>query len=158
MLTNSENKGLPASINRGLKESQSQYVVRVDSDDFVNMNFLNFLSSYLDMNKESDAVACDYLVIDDKENEIRRCNCDDEPIACGIMFKRDHLFEIGLYDEKFLCNEERELRVRFEKKYKINRLDIPLYRYRRHESNMTNNREFMDMHNKNLIIKHGDDL
>ena len=99
MLTNSENKGLPASINRGLKESQSQYVVRVDSDDFVNMNFLNFLSSYLDMNKESDAVACDYLVIDDKENEIRRCNCDDEPIACGIMFKRDHLFEIGLYDE-----------------------------------------------------------
>ena len=68
------------------------------------------------------------------------------------------MFEIGLYDEKFLCNEERELRVRFEKKYKINRLDIPLYRYRRHESNMTNNREFMDMHNKNLIIKHGDDL
>ena len=55
------------------------------------------------------------------------------------------------------CNEERELRVRFEKKYKINRLDIPLYCYRCHY-NMTNNREFMDMHNKNLIIKHGDDL
>jgi len=40
-------------------------------------------------------------------------------IGCGIMFKSNHLFEIGLYDEEFQLHEERELRHRFEKKHKI---------------------------------------
>ena len=44
---------------------------RVDSDDFVNINFLNFLFWYLETNKSADAVACDYLLLDDCENELK---------------------------------------------------------------------------------------
>ena len=43
-----------------------------------------------------------------------------------MMFQTAHLFDIGLYDEKFLVHEERELRIRFEKMYNIGRLDLPL--------------------------------
>ena len=131
------------------------YVVRVDADDFVNSNFLNFLSYYLDCNKQADAVACDYLLIDDLEIELRKCNCNLEPIACGIMFRRERLFDIGLYDEEFRFNEEKELRIRFENKYTIERLELPLYRYRRHEGNMTNNKKLSDKYYKNLNAKHG---
>ena len=155
VFTNKSNKGLPASVNKALMKAQAPFVVRVDSDDFVNSNFLNFLSAYLEMNTEVDAVACDYLLIDDMENELRRCNCDEEPIACGILFKKKHLFEIGLYDESFRYNEELDLRIRFEKKFKIKRLDMPLYRYRRHENNMTNDTINMNHHRKNLVAKHG---
>ena len=56
------------------------------------------------------------------------------------MFKKTQLIKIGMYDETFLMNEEKDLRIRFEKKYKISRIDIPLYRYRKHEKNMTNDK------------------
>lgn len=156
VITNKVNLGLPASINLGLKASRAPYVIRVDADDFVNTNFLRFLHFYLEANEYADAVACDYLLIDDNEIEIGRCNCVEEPIACGIMFKKEHLFDVGLYDEKFLCHEEREMRIRFEKKYNIQHLDIPLYRYRRHANNMTNDIDAMKKHDERLIAKHGD--
>ena len=99
-----------------MRIARAPYVVRVDSDDFVNKNFLNFLHYYLEENDHVDAVACDYLLLDDEERELKRCNCYEEPIACGIMFRKDHLFDIGLYDESFHYHEERELRIRFEEK------------------------------------------
>ena len=78
----------------------------------------------------------------------------ENPIGCGIMFETSHLFEIGLYDEEFQLLEERELRYRFEKKYKIHRLELPLYRYRRHENNITNNEAGLDIHDKKIKSKH----
>ena len=67
VLTNLSNIGLPASLNRALKAS-AKYIVRVDADDFVNSNFLNFLHYYIEENRQADAVACDYLLLDDKES------------------------------------------------------------------------------------------
>jgi glycosyltransferase involved in cell wall biosynthesis len=155
VITNETNRGLPASINLGLHASRAPYVIRVDSDDFVNTHFLSFLQFYLEANDCMDAVACDYLLIDDEERVLDRGNCVDDPIACGIMFRKEQLFDIGLYDESFRCHEERELRIRFEKKYKIHRLELPLYRYRRHDNNITNNCEDMGYHYHKLIAKHG---
>lgn len=154
-ITNEQNLGLPASLNHGIRAARAPYVVRVDSDDFVNTNFINFLRFYLDANVYADAVACDYLLLDDAEQVIERGNCAEKPIACGIMFRKHQLIEIGLYDEAFRCHEERELRIRFEQKYKIHRLELPLYRYRRHDSNITNDYVEMERHRKNLILKHG---
>lgn len=160
LINNDVNIGLPASLNRGIHSARGKYIVRVDSDDFVNTNFINFLQVYLETNQHVDAVACDYILLDDKENVIQRNNCNENPIACGIMFRKSHLLDVGLYDESFRLHEERELRIRFEKKYKIHRLDIPLYRYRRHASNITNDLTQMERYQMDLILKHGsnDDL
>jgi glycosyltransferase involved in cell wall biosynthesis len=155
VIENEKNIGLPASLNKGIDIAQGEYIVRVDSDDFVNTNFLNFLSYYLDSNNYVEAVACDYMLIDEQDNEIERCNSFDKPIACGIMFRKDKFLDVGLYDENFLWHEEKELRVRFEKKYTINHLDLPLYRYRKHDDNITSNKEMMNLHYQKLIEKHG---
>jgi len=157
IISNEQNLGLPASINRGICAALGEFIIRVDSDDFVNSNFINFLMTYLDTNQHIDAVACDYILVDDDENVIERINCDKEPIGCGIMFRKSHLISVGLYDEKFRLHEERELRIRFEKKYRIQRLDIPLYRYRRHSSNITNDKAEMDKYDKRLAMKHSVD-
>ena len=135
--------------------SQAKYVVRVDSDDFVNANFINFLQFFLDSNQRADAVACDYYLVDDLENILERANCTEKPIACGIMFRKEQLIDVGLYDDAFRCHEERELRIRFEKKYQIHRLQLPLYRYRRHENNITNDLNQMNYHYQELVRKHG---
>ncbi len=156
-ITNETNLGLPASINRGIMAAKSEYIVRVDSDDYVNLNFLNFLHFYLDQNRYADAVACDYFLVDDAEEILERANCMDHPIACGIMFRKQQLIDIGMYDESFRCHEDRDLRIRFEKKYSISRLELPLYRYRRHENNITNDVEAMEHHHQNLVRKHSAD-
>jgi len=136
-----KNYGLPTALNKGIKNAKGRFIVRVDSDDYVNSEFLQVLYLYISGNQDFDAVACDYLLVDDKEQTIQRFDCLKKPIGCGIMFKIDHLVEIGLYNEKFLLHEEKELRVRFEKKYTISRVPLALYRYRKHSSNMTNNKK-----------------
>ncbi len=155
IINNKKNLGLPASLNKAIHLSKGKYIVRIDSDDWVSNDFLKLLYTYLDNNNYMDAIACDYNLVDKNEEVLERKNCFIDPIACGIMFKKKDLLEIGLYDETFHCNEEIDLRIRFEKKFKINRLELPLYRYRKHENNMTNNKKILDMYDKKLFKKHG---
>ena len=154
-LRNPVNLGLPGSLNRAIQAARGRYVVRVDSDDYVNANFVNLLHFFLEQNPRHDAVACDYLMVDDDEQVLKRADCTDDPIACGIMFRRDQLLSVGLYDESFLRHEEREFRLRFEQRFHIGRLELPLYRYRRHDHNMTNDVGAMDLHRGRLAAKHG---
>ena len=154
VINNEKNLSLPASINKGIEAAQGEYIVRVDGDDYVNSEFLNFLYNYLIFNEYVDAVSCDYLCVDDSEQVISRENCDLQPIGCGIMFKRQNLFDIGLYDTEFKRHEDKELRLRFDKKYSVKRLEMPLYRYRQHKNNITNNKALMDKHMKALKVKH----
>ena len=154
VINNKENLGLPTSVNKGINASKGKYIVRVDSDDFVNFNFLQFLSFYLDTNPESNAISCDYYLISEDEKVIDRMESDKDPIACGILFRKETLIDIGLYDESFLYKEEVELRLRYLKKYSIERLAIPLYRYRRHSDNITNDKLKMKEYTKKLIEKH----
>jgi glycosyltransferase involved in cell wall biosynthesis len=156
VVTNDTNIGLPASINRAIHTVHSKYLVRVDADDYVNESFLDVLYMFLAENPDLDAVSCDYLLVDDREEVLGRRNCMDEPIACGIMFRIDQLLDIGLYDETFLLHEDRDLRVRFLEKHVIHRIALPLYRYRRHADNITNDSAAMEHHRRRLIDKHGE--
>lgn len=139
IIKNEKNLGLPAALNKGIKNSKGKYIVRVDSDDYVNSEFLKILHLFVSLNDDCDAVACDYFLVDDSENIIKRVDCERNPIGCGIIFQTTDLISIGLYNEKFLLNEEKELRDRFIKKFSIRRVSLPLYRYRQHSGNMTNN-------------------
>jgi len=154
VITNDAKSGLPASLNRAIRSTRAQFIVRVDGDDYVNKDFLIFLHAFLNHNHYMDAAACDYLVVNDREDVLERCNCADKPIACGIMFRTDQLIDIGLYDESFQWHEDQDLRIRFLQKHRISRVELPLYRYRRHDSNMTNNQDAMDEHYARLKQKH----
>jgi len=149
-----ENKGLPFACNIGIKEAGGRFVVRVDDDDFVQEDFLKTLYNFLAMNKDFDAVACDYLLVDEKEEAIAKKNVTEEPIACGIMFRKENLIDIGLYDENFLYREDEDLRLRYVKKYNIYRVALPLYRYMMHSENMTNNKDKLNFFDKILKQKH----
>jgi len=154
IIHNSKNIGLPGSLNKAIQKTKTPYFIRVDADDFVSKNFLLFLYEFISQNRYMDAVACDYNLVNNEENVLSRENCINNPIACGIMFNKDQIIKIGLYDENFLLHEERDLRIRFLKRYNIHRLELPLYRYRKHENNMTNNKNDMDYHMSNLEKKH----
>lgn len=154
LFNNEKRIGLSASLNRGIKKARGQYIVRIDGDDYVHKEFIKFLELHLSMNERTHAIACDYLLVDDNEMILGHKNCMEEPIACGIMFRIEQLIDIGLYDEDFLCREDEDLRLRFLKKYSIERVKLPLYRYRRHENNMTKDLKNMGHFQELLNEKH----
>ena len=139
LIKNKKNIGLPGSLNVGIKASRGRFIIRLDSDDYVHKDYLLVPYLYLTMNANFDAVCVDYLVVDEKENIITRENSNDKPIGCGIMFRHNQLINIGLYNESQLLHEDKELMTRFlQKNYKIHRIALPLYRYKMHDSNITN--------------------
>ena len=81
LIKNKENIGLPASLNKGIKASNSPYIVRVDSDDYVNEKFLMYLSDFISENPSFDAVSSDYLIVNDKEEVLKREDSLIKPIA-----------------------------------------------------------------------------
>ena len=154
IVNNIKNNGLPTSLNKIIKKIKTKYFVRVDADDYVSVYFLQYLFNFMTKNNHIDAIACDYNLIDDNERLLSRKNCMKEPIACGILFKTKQIIDIGLYDESFQIWEEKDLRIRFLEKYSIYRLELPLYRYRKHESNITNNKKESDYFMNKLNLKH----
>ena len=66
------------------------------------------------------------------------------------MFTYESLCEIGFYDESFKMREGHNLIKRFVEKFKIFNLPMPLYRYRIHSRNRTNNKEELSKYDKLL--------
>ena len=155
LINNDVRKGLPGSLNVGIRSARGRFVVRIDGDDYVHTEYVNVLSMHLALNPWMDAVACDYNLVTNNDEVIERMNCEEHPIGCGIMFRIDQLVELGLYDEQFLLHEDKDLRIRFLEKHKIHRVALPLYRYRRHDENMTNDHGAVNGYMDQLSAKHG---
>lgn len=147
---NPRNIGLPGSLNKAIELAKGEFLVRVDSDDFVNHYFLTCLRAYLELNEQADAVACDYVLVDEEENVLSREDASVSPIGCGIMFRASKVREIGGYNESFRAHEDKEFRQRFDELFYLEHLRVPLYRYRRHERNLTNDSNLMQEYGRLL--------
>lgn len=146
-LENRENRGLPYSRNKGIENARGEFIVNLDADDYLHHDFLTICYLHMFFNR-CDAVATDYFLMDDQEKVMDRINVHEKPIACGIMFRKQQMIETGLYDTSLQVAEDIDFRIRFEKKYKIERINLPLYRYRMHKQNLTinetENRRYLD--------------
>lgn len=152
------NAGLSNARNIGIRVAKGRYIVNLDSDDYLHQDLIYVESLFLNLNPDWHAVSCDYFIVDENEQHIGRVCGTSHPIACGIMFRKDTLIKIGLYDEQIKMREEVDLRIRFEKKYKIHHIELPLYRYKKHKSNMTNNTEIVKYYENIVNNKHNPEV
>jgi glycosyltransferase involved in cell wall biosynthesis len=149
-----KNVGLAAARNFGIKKALGQFIVFLDADDYIQRDLLLIQKTFLSENNRLDAVSVDYYLVDERGNHLQHVNAEEKPVACGIMFRKDLLFDIGLYDENFRAREEEDLRRRFLKQHAIYNIILPLYRYRMHDNNLTKNNEEMDKYKQKLDDKH----
>lgn len=144
-----KNRGLNITNNVALKASRGKYIVRLDADDYLELNALERMSSILEEEDDLGLIFPDYYMVDVEGNllsEIKRhdfsneVNILDQPAhgAC-TMIRTDFLKEVGGYDETYTCQDGYELWVKFINKFRVTNINETLFSYRRHGHNLTNN-------------------
>lgn len=149
-----QNLGLAGARNFGIQKAKGQFIIFLDADDYIHRDLLKVQKLFLEENSKLDAVSTDYYLVNERGERIELVSAEEKPIACGIMFRKDFLYNVGLYDEKFRAREEEDLRIRWTESYNIYNLIVPLYRYRMHDSNLTKNTSAMEEHRELLDSKH----
>lgn len=107
-----ENRGLGGARNTGLLHAKGQYVVFVDSDDYVSSNFLKDVRSKLRENPDCDVVVFGMIAVDMDDNEVFRdiddkipeagCNLKNFPdllncsVTCNKVYRADMLRKAGI--------------------------------------------------------------
>ncbi|MBF0328467.1 MAG: glycosyltransferase family 2 protein [Nitrospirae bacterium] len=142
-----ENKGLTVTNNIALRASAGDYVMRLDGDDFLDENILLVLSNVLDTHPEIGLVYPDWYEVNEHGemmNVIRRNNAGETSLfdipahgAC-TMIRKSCLLDLGGYNEDIKCQDGYDLWIRFIEKYKVYNVNCPLFYYRKHSANLTN--------------------
>ena len=136
LVFNKSNVGVGCSSTIGAKKATGKYIVRVDADDYVHNDFLKCLYLWASFNN-SHAVACDYQEVNFNEDVLNTKSQDKNPLACGILYRTDLLEYLSYWDEKLRINEDEDMIKKFKKEFKLEYINIPLYRYFKHGESMT---------------------
>ena len=144
-----QNLGLNVTNNIALRVARGKYIMRLDADDYLDKNALLVMSNVLEQDDELGLVFPDYYMVDIDGNFLsleRRHSFDqgvtlfDQPAhgACTLV-RREFLLAVGGYNEGFSCQDGYDLWVRFVGKYRVTNVNLPLFYYRQHGSNLTRN-------------------
>jgi|CXWL01.1.fsa_nt_gi CMP-N-acetylneuraminic acid synthetase len=149
VVRNQTNKGLVACANMALGMARGEYIVRLDADDFFDENALLVLSTTLDRQPEAGLVYPDYYHVDAKGDVIelvRRKKLHEEvhlldlpAHGAGTMIRRRCLEELHGYREIVRCQDGYDLWIRFIDRFGVANVNLPLFYYRRHGQNLTEN-------------------
>jgi glycosyltransferase involved in cell wall biosynthesis len=143
-LVHQKNRGLPASLNRGIQMSEGKYIARMDADDISEPDRLACQVQYLDSHPDCVMLGTCSLMIDqegqtlcmlnmpqDQEtilSELDRCS---SPFVHGsVMFRKSAAVQCSLYDERMLTAQDWLLWLNMAQIGRMTNLAATLYRRR----------------------------
>ena len=139
-----QNSGLPAVRNMGVLNARGKFATFLDADDCFNKHFLQTCMLNIEFNEQAKTVATEVFVISDSDEHICRLSWNDYDIVGGALYHLETVFACGLFDETKGVDEDVDFLSRYfaettpeENSY----INLPLYRYRWHENNMSKERD-----------------
>lgn len=146
-----EQKGLNVTNNIALRVARGRYLIRLDADDYLDPNALLVLSTAMEADPELGLIFPDYYMVDvdghilslERRHDFdREVSLFDQPAhgAC-TMIRKESLLSVGGYDEGYSCQDGYDLWIKFIDKYRVTNVNLPLFYYRQHGSNLTRNED-----------------
>jgi glycosyltransferase involved in cell wall biosynthesis len=152
LISNVENIGYSASLNKGIAMAKGSYIAIQEHDDVSLPSRLELQVRYLDSYPEIAFVSSSAIVINDSGHSegVREEYCDDidlkwlvlwgQPVLHSIvMFRRSVLDKVGHYSEDpaHLYSPDVEMISRILRRYRGANIAEPLFKWRRHARTMS---------------------
>ena len=144
---NRKNKGLPYTLNRALEACETEYMVRMDSDDISNLSRVSKQAQYIEENPVTDVLGTNLIAFDNKSlsrEYLFSTNKSEfpEPSDKGnkywlvnhatCIYRVQSVLDVGGYDESLLRKQDIELWERmYENGAVFRNLTDCLYAWRR---------------------------
>jgi len=140
ILISRENKGLPYSLNEGIRLSKGKYIARMDADDISLPTRVEEQVIFMEENRDIGICGCSILDLDTDRKWIltpydKRLKVELLFLSAfahpSVMIDRKMMIENNLfYNEAFFQSQDFELWVRMSKYTKFANLKSTLLRYR----------------------------
>ena len=162
---NKINLGLTISLNKAIKLSNGEFIMRQDSDDISEKNRMFELVDYLRKNSDKNLAYSNVKVIDEFDNLIKlktnyllinkffnSYNFRNSISHPSIMFRKKIFYKINGYDERFLVSQDYDLIHKFikESRYSIGKVNKYLLKLRFSKDSIS--KKFKNDQHKNSII------
>jgi len=151
VIRNPQNIGLTKSLNKGLKSAKGKYIARMDADDISLSDRLTLQYKYLEEHSdisllgggahfidENNKVTRTKLRLPDHDSILFYCFFNNPFIHSSVMFRRECLATVGLYDEYYKYAQDYELWTRWTDHYKVANLSQVIIKWRNSTTNITN--------------------
>lgn len=149
IIHHTKNKGLIASAKEALRHAKGEYIMRLDGDDWLDEHALLIMASVLDRHPEVGLVYPDYFITDERGRVLQHIRQKkigtevkllDLPAhgACTMVRRRCYK-GIGGYSRGIHCQDGYDLWIKFIQKYTPYNINLPLFYYRQHGTNLTKN-------------------
>lgn len=144
-----KNRGVSSALAAGVVAAKSEYIARLDSDDFMSADRLLKQATYLMNHPDVTAVGCQMVEIDEQGRLIRKPNLSigfdirkDLIKSCtipasGAMFRKSSYLEVGGIDTRLFLMEDYDLWLRLARLGPISNLPDELISYRIHTQQLS---------------------
>lgn len=137
-----KNMGPGYCSNLAVKKSKGDYIIRVDSDDYISKIAIEIMSNILIHNDNLAYVYGDLIRVDDVGRLINLVKLDNKKKVydhgAGIMFKKSVVLNVGNYNKSLKIAEDYALIKKIDKKnFKSFYIPVPFYRYYIHQKNIS---------------------
>ena len=152
-----ENQGPYRSANIGVRAARGEYFILLDADDTFEPQCLSRLVAALEANPQAGFAYCDYYQEDLNTGQRQLISLRDNLFQCvasGILFRREVLFEAGLYAEDLIFPEY-DLLIKVLSRRHGCYVSVPLFTYYRHPHSMTADPERVRRGMEQLLTRHG---
>ncbi|TAK57887.1 MAG: glycosyltransferase [Bacteroidetes bacterium] len=167
LIRNTSNLGITKTLNRGIAEASGKYICRMDADDVSISSRIQHQVEYLETHSDVALVGSRTKIINSSGEggiiefyplsyqQIRRSIFIHNPFAhSAVMIRRSVFNELGVYDTRFLHNEDYDLWLRIAAKLPVVNLDEVLLLRRVHEMNITVEKELELIRHRITTLNH----
>ncbi len=143
-ILNQKNQGSVKAANYGFKKAKGKYLIKLDADDYFEVNILKEMVPVLERGPNIDFVYCDYYEKPEKGTKklVLTENIFDT-VAIGIMFRKSKLAQEDFYREDIVFSEY-DLLLKTQDKWKGYRIAKPLFYYNRRKGSLTSNSQLVE--------------